>query len=308
MIRLNSHVSKFLPGYITIAAIISFVFPSLFSYFYTSTSVLLGFVLFLTGLSMAFKDLYVLRKSTLVMSTGLILKWTLTVLVSVFLAKLFFSDYPNLVAGFILTGSVPSGTAATMYTFLAGGNTSLVVAMGIVDVFISPVVTPAIMNISANNTVAVSFFELAEKMFFIVVLPIVSGMVVRYFTNQSIHKIKPYTKFASSVTIIFIVLSVVAGVSQQVAIQNDLLALIVITVFFQVFIPMVGGYRVALWLGNKKENAIAILFEVGLCNSALAAILALEFFGETAAVPAVINMIFNLSLGAYFSNRFAKGL
>lgn len=306
MDRLNGHISKFLPGYISLAAIVSFIKPELFSIFNDSTSFLLALVLFFTGLSMTLKDLKGIRKLAFVMCTGLILKWTLTVLVSVILAKLFFSEFPDLAIGLILTGSVPSGTAATMYTFLAGGNTSLIVIMGIIDVFLSPVLTPSIMNFFAGSSVHVSFFDMAEKMLFIVILPIIAGMLIQHFTNRVVCKIRPYSKLISSLTIILIVLSVVANVSSKVTIQTNMIFFIACAVFIQVLLPMIGGYKIALLLGINRVNAIAILFEVGLCNSALAAILALEVFGEIAAVPAVINMIFNLSLGAYFSNYFSK--
>src|SRR5699024_5811185 len=267
---------------------------------------LVGVLVFFAGLSMALEDLAILKKSFFIISTGLFLKWTLTVALSVVLAVVFFSNLPEIADGLILTGSVPSGTAATLYTFLAGGNASLIVAMGILDVFISPVLTPAIMDFFASGSVVVSFFQLAKKMFFIVILPIVLGMAARHLFQNAIHKITEYRRFASSFTIVFIVVTVVASVSSQMKLGAGLLVGLTIAVFVQVLLPMLAGYKIALLAGIKRESAIAILFEVGLCNSALAAILALEFFGVTAAIPAVINMIINLSLGAYFSNYLGR--
>src|SRR5699024_12606999 len=89
---------------------------------------LVGVLVFFAGLSMALEDLAILKKSFFIISTGLFLKWTLTVALSVVLAVVFFSNLPEIADGLILTGSVPSGTAATLYTFLAGGNASLIVA------------------------------------------------------------------------------------------------------------------------------------------------------------------------------------
>lgn len=307
MKHINSHISKNLPIYIALSAILAYFVPFFFRSFYESTSILLGFVLFLTGLSMDLGELKIIKESTKELLVGLVLKWTLTVFVSIILAKLFFSTFPDLQAGLILTGSVPSGTAATMYTFLAGGSTSLVVAMGIIDVFISPVLTPFIMQASTEHTVVVSFIDLAKKMFFIVILPILIGISIRQFQKALIQRIRPYTKFASSFTIVFIVVSVVSGVSDQISMDVSLFLVLLVVVFLQVWFPMISGYKISLFLGLSREKSIAILFQVGLCNSALAAILALEFFGGKAAIPAVLNMIFNLSLGAFFSNQFAQG-
>lgn len=303
---LSENLAKYLPLYIAIVATIAYLKPSYFTYLHGSTDFLLGFVLFLAGLSMSFKDLSILRKSFYAISVGLILKWTLTVFLSVLLAVLFFSHLPDIANGLILTGSVPSGTAATLYTFLAGGNTSIIVAMGILDVFISPVLTPVIMEFFANESVLLSFFALAKKMFFIVIIPITIGMTINHFKIQRIEKIKGFTRIFSSTTILLIIITVVSSVSIEISLSWKLLLGIFAVVFIQVLLPMVAGYKIALLLKLQRPIAIAILFEVGLCNSALAAILALEFFGEMAAIPAVLNMIVNLSLGAFFSRLLGK--
>ncbi len=303
---LNDHISKYLPLYIALAAVIAYMRPDYFSSFEGSTSFLLGFVLFLAGLSMSVEDLKILKTSFFPISVGLFLKWTLTVALSVTLAVLFFSGLPDIADGLILTGSIPSGTAATLYTFLAGGNASLMVAMGILDVFISPFLTPAIMDLFASDSVVVSFFELAKKMLFIVIIPVVLGMGIHILFKDLVYKVTEYRRFASSFTILSIVLTVVASVSEQMTISAFLLVGLIVAVFVQVLLPMLAGYKIARLLKIERASAIAILFEVGLCNSALAAILALEFFGITAAIPAVINMIINLSLGAYFSNYLGK--
>lgn len=299
-------MAKYLPLYIAIVAIISYLQPAFFSHLHGSTNFLLGFVLFLAGLSMSFKDLGILKHSFYAISIGLLLKWTLTVFLSVILAIVFFSHLPDIANGLILTGSVPSGTAATLYTFLAGGNSSIIVAMGILDVFISPILTPLIMEFFANESVVLSFLALAEKMFFIVILPITLGMTLNHFKIKSIEKMKGYTRIFSSTTILLIIISVVSSVSISVTLDWKLFFGILAVVFIQVLLPMLAGYRIALLIGLKRPVAIAILFEVGLCNSALAAILALEFFGEMAAIPAVLNMIINLSLGAFFSRLLGK--
>src|SRR5690606_16043534 len=117
---------------------------------------------------------------------------------SVLLAWMFFRHLPEIANGIILSGSIPSGTTATLYTVLAGGNSSIIVAMGILDVFISPVLTPLIMEFFANETVVLSFITLAKKMFYIVIIPISIGMTINHFKIIKIDKIRDYTRVVSS--------------------------------------------------------------------------------------------------------------
>ena len=62
---------------------------------------------------------------------------------------------------------------------------------------------------------------------------------------------------------------------------------------------MAAAYFIAL---KMKVNS----FHVGLCNTALAAILAFNFIGELGVIAPILNMIFNLSIGAYLANYFSR--
>src|SRR5699024_9875666 len=86
----------------------------------------------------------------------------------------------------------------------------------------------------------------------------------------------------------------------------SLLPLIFIAVILQVVIPMIAGYGIARAIGITEENTLAILFHTGICNTALSATLAMDHISNLAAVPAVANMVVNLTIGALVANLFEK--
>ncbi len=269
-------------------------------------SLLLGVVIFFTGLSInidAIKDIRT-KKRELILAT--LLKWTLTVFISIGLAYLFFSSHPEVAAGIILSGTVPSATAATLYTFLAMGNTSLVIAASLIDVVISPIATPLAMSGLSNEQVTISFLSLLLSFLFIVILPLGVGLLIQRIAPKSASFSKSITKFGSSISLLLIIHTLVGSGKEAIASELVILPLIAIATFIQVLLPMVIAYLIAKQLSMSEEDARATLFYVGLCNTALAAILAFEFIGELGAVPPIFNMIFNLSLGAGISNHFAN--
>ena len=67
---------------------------------------------------------------------------------------------------------------------------------------------------------------------------------------------------------------------------------------------MFAGYFIAKSLKISEVNSRAILFHTGICNTALAATLAMQHINSMAAVPAVANMIVNLTMGALVANIF----
>lgn len=302
--KIADWMSKKLPLLIVLAAAGAYFLPVLVHPPVWLPSFLLGVVIFFAGLSMdvqAFKQIR-RKKNVLLMIT--LLKWTLTVSVSVALAHLLFSDYPDIAAGLVLAGTVPSATAATVYTFLAGGNASIVVAASLLDVAISPVVTPLAM-MGLGSEVTMSFLDLLTTFLLIVVIPMAAGLLIQ----RSAPKLKVYsrsvTKLGSSAALLVIVYTLVGDGKQAIASELDIIPLVAAATFVQVVVPMAAAYWLARVFKMEEADARAALFQVGLCNTALAAILAFQFIGELGTVAPIFNMIINLSIGALTANRLA---
>lgn len=300
-------LSEKLPFFILLVSVGTYFSPVHWAVSPWVPSMLLGAVILFAGLSMNVKAFKEIKKKTreLLLITGL--KWTLTVSVSIALAHLFFSAKPEIAAGLVLAGTVPSATAATVYTFLAGGNASLVVAASLLDVAISPIVTPLAMLGLSSEQVAISFFDLLVSFVLIVVVPMVLGLWIQ----QALPKLKAYTgsatKLGTVLALLLIVHTIIGSGKEAITSELASIPLLIIATFIQVTLPMAAAYFIAKALKMEEADARAALFQVGLCNTALAAILAYKFIGELGVVAPIFNMIFNLSIGAMVANRFAKG-
>lgn len=306
MQRLSEILSKKLPLLIILMAVGTYLSPIHLVVAPWFPSLLLGMVIFFTGISMNIEAIKEIRtkKRELVLAT--FLKWTLTVGISIGLAHLLFSTRPEIAGGLILAGTVPSATAATIYTFLAGGNTSLVIAASLLDVTISPIVTPMALHGLSDEVVKISFLNLLQSFGLIVILPLGLGLGVQRMTPQVVHYSKSITRLGSSIALLLIVQTLVGSGKMAISSELSILPLLALATFIQVIVPMGAAYFIALKLKISESDARAILFHVGLCNTALAAILAFKFIGELGVIAPILNMIFNLSIGAYISNYLSK--
>lgn len=230
----------------------------------------------------------------------------MTVAISVGLGFYFLSDSMDLLTGFILSGSVPSATAASLYTFIANGTVLLSVTMSVVDTLISPMITPLLLELAVGHLIPIEFLPMIIRMLLIVALPIAVGLFVQAKVSQWVEKVRPSIRFLSSVALILIVLSVVSGSQQHLKENIGVLPLLAFLTVLQILIPMFAAYGMAKGMKIHEQDARAILYEAGLCNTALAAILAIENISYLAAVPAVINTVLNLSLGALIAAILAK--
>ncbi len=228
------------------------------------------------------------------------------VLVTVAIAFLFFRDSEELATGIILAGTVPSGTSANVYTFIAGGEAALSLTMATMDTIISPLLTPFLTQSFAGKLINIEFWPMFLNIIYVVFVPLFIGLFIQWRFTKKVEKIRPHTAILSQLSLFIIVLSVVSSAQASLASNLSILPMLFVAVFLQVAIPMLSGYGIALLLKIERPYAIAILFHTGICNSALAATLAMEHISSLAAVPAVANMVMNLTLGAIVANYFHK--
>lgn len=308
MISISNFLSARLPLFIVLMAAGTYFSPIHLKIATWFPSFLLGVIIFFAGLSMNIDSLKNIRRKTRELLLATLLKWTLTVSISIGLAYLFFSAKPGIAAGLILAGTVPNATAATVYTFLAGGNTSLVIAASLVDIVISPIVAPAAMLGLLSEQISISFFSLLQSFILIVILPLGTGLVIQRSFPPFATYSKTVTRLGSSLALLLIVHTLVGSGKAVISSELGILPLLAFATLIQVILPMTAAYFIAKKLHVHEEDARSMLFHAGLCNTALAAILAFGFIGEIGAIAPILNMIFNLSIGAFVSNWFAKNV
>lgn len=306
LLWLQLTIRRFLPLWIVLCAVVAAVFPAAFTFLERFPSYGLAFVIFCMGLTLQKEHFLQLLRQPKVLFWGLGIKWAVNLSIALLFSLLFLSVSEELAAGILLSGVVPSGTAANVYTFMAQGSVALSLAMTTLDTFLSPVVTPGLVKMVFGQFVPVPFLELFWRLVLIVLLPLALGMYIRAKAAAVAERVSAYVSLMSSLTLLLIVLGVISAAQPMLVEQARWLPLLGAVLFLQVLIPFVAGYSIAKKMGFFEEDSRAILFQTGICNTALASILAMESISPLAAVPPVLNMVYNLSLGAWIANYFIK--
>lgn len=300
----SSIISKYLPIWIIVLSFVAYMFPDVFVSIRSLTGFGLGMIFLLMGLSLSTDKLLVVIKNPKYAFLGVLFKWTIMVSVSITIAYLFFQDEAEIATGIILAGTVPSGTSANIYTFIAGGEVAVSITMATMDTFISPLLTPTLVQIFAGKLIPIAFLPLFLNIIYIVFIPLLAGLFIQWKWTEPVKKVRPYTAVLSQLALFIVILSVISNA--QISLQENLLILpmIFLAVILQVTIPMTAGYFAARLCKAPVQTSRAILFHTGICNSALAATLAMEHVSSLAAVPAVANMVVNLTIGATVASMF----
>ncbi len=299
-------ITRYLPLWIIGLSIIAYVLPSIFRPIQGLTEVSLGAIFLFMGMSLSTEQIIRVIKKPKYALVGILLKWTIMVSVTITIAYLFFSNNSELAAGIILAGTVPSGTSANIYTFIGGGEVALSITLATLDTMISPFLTPALVQASVGKVVPVDGLAIFINIIWVVFIPLFIGLFLQWKLPKKIARVRPYTSFLSQLALFVVVLAVISKAQPALLANLNLLPLIFLAVILQVSIPMFLGFYTSKLLKIPKENVIAITFHTGICNTALASTLAVEHFSSLAAVPAVANMIVNLTIGAIVAKVFEK--
>ncbi len=172
----------------------SMTFPGAFRvWFGTDLKVLIvpliQVITFGMGTTLGAKDFRRVLTMPLPVLIGVVLQFTIMPLVGTAIAYSF-GFKPEVAAGIILIGSVSSGVASNVMTYLAGGNVPLSVTITSITTLLAPVVTPFWMKTLAGRLVPVPFIGMMLSIFNMIIIPIVAGL----FVNRLLRGEKPWAR------------------------------------------------------------------------------------------------------------------
>ncbi|MCQ9121027.1 sodium transporter [Rodentibacter pneumotropicus] len=302
LLKLTQFVSRTFALWAIVFAILAFLFPAEFKIFAPYIPYLLGLVMFGMGITLTFKDFSEVAKHPKAVFIGVAGQFIIMPAIAFLLAKAF-NLSPDLAVGVILVGSCPGGTSSNVMTYLAKGNTALSVACTTISTLLSPLLTPAIFYILANQWLEIDASAMFMSVLKMVLFPIFLGLVVRALFKNMIVQASKITPLISVVSIVLILAAVVA-VSKDKIVESGLLIFSVV-VLHNCLGYLIGFFAARLFKLNTADSK-AIAIEVGMQNSGLGAALAALHFNPIAAVPSALFSFWHNVSGPILANIFSN--
>ncbi|NLY41334.1 MAG: bile acid:sodium symporter family protein [Desulfovibrionales bacterium] len=271
---------------------LALVHPPIFTWIAPHISLGLGLIMFGMGLTLEFSDFVRVGQHWRTAAMGVALQYTLMPAIAWGIC-IFLNLPATIAAGVILVGCSPSGTASNVITYFARADVPLSVVMTLLSTLLAPVATPVLMELVVGQRVHVDFWAMVQSVFWIVVFPLLDGLVLRHVLRERLKPVLSVFPALSALTICAVIACVV-GLNQKHIL--DFPALVILAVILHNGLGYVAGFWSARSLGATIIAARTISIEVGVQNSGLAAALATVFFGPQAALPgAVFSLWQNLS-------------
>lgn len=305
MKKLCHYISKYMGILVLAAAVLALIFPSMLQQIRpTVINYLLGVVMFGMGLTLNLQDFKIVFSRPKDVMIGCLAQFTVMPLLAWGLVRAFQLD-EALALGVVLVGCCPGGTASNVITYLAKGDLALSVGMTGVSTLLAPFMTPFLTWALAGKSVNVDVVGMLLSILWVVILPIVVGLVVKWIWPKFTEQATDYLPAFSSVAIAFIVSIVIA------ANANKLMAgglMIVMVVILHNLCGLSLGYLIGQLLGLSDAKRRAISIEVGMQNSGLASSLATIHFAAypLATIPGAIFSVWHNISGALVARIYTS--
>lgn len=277
------------------------IFGSIFKWLFAATMFALGVVLEPTELDDTLKHPQRI-------GLGVLTQFLLMPTMAFILVKL--ADLPPALAlGFIIVGAAPGAMASNVIVYLAGGAMAFSIAMTTVATFLSPLITPALVETLGGHLLPIPFWGMTQTILLTVVLPLTLGMLLRRQLKQGLDVAKEIAPAVAAIAIIIICAYAVAANQARISqVGLDVLLLVVLLNA----LGYLGGWFLAKLYGFDLRHRLTLAIEIGMQNAGMGVVLALAHFQDTpeTALPGALFAVWCILTGAgataYFRYRDGK--
>ena len=200
----------------------------------------------------------------------------------------------ELALGVMLIAAAPGGVTSNVLTKFANGDVALSITLTAITSLISIVSVPYVVFLSIELfdisyvKKEVSMLSISLKMFFVVTVPVIIGMIIRKIANDFIVN---NMKFINKISIaLFIIVFIAIYIEEWDSIMMFLTRAGLVTLILNVTMMVVAFYIAKLFATGVAQRR-CISLEAGLQNGTLAVFVGIQLFGT--------NMTYMVPTAAY---------
>jgi BASS family bile acid:Na+ symporter len=284
-----------------IASVTAYAVPGLFLPLKGSIMPLLTVIMFGMGLTLTAADFKHVAIRPQVVGLGVLLQYTVMPLTALIIGRSLALE-PELIAGLVLVGCSPGGTASNVISYLAKADVALSVTLTLISTLLAVVATPVLTWLLVGQTIPVAVGAMLLSLLKIVLIPVLLGVALNTFFHQWLRRLQPIFPMVATVAIVMVIAIVVALNQERLATTG--LTVILAVILHNLF-GLLGGYWVPRLLGNDPITCRTLSIEVGMQNSGLSVALAVQYFSALAALPGAIFSIWHNLSGAVLASWWA---
>ncbi|MCR9139410.1 MAG: bile acid:sodium symporter family protein [Alphaproteobacteria bacterium] len=295
-------ISLLFPVLAVVISVVAYLTPELFAPYRGAIVPLLTIIMFAMGLTLKPKDFQRVLTRPKVVGIGVALQYSVMPLAAFAIGHAM--NLPvELIAGLVLLGASPGGTASNVMCYLAKADVALSVSLTMVSTLLAIVMTPALTWLLVGQSIPVDAWGMLWSLVRIVLIPIVLGIGINTFFGRFLKPVKFVLPGIATAAILCAIAIVVALNQGNLASAGFA---IVAAVVLHNGCGLLFGYWVPRLIGYDRMICRTLAFETGMQNSGLSVALALNYFSALAALPGAIFSIWHNLTGAILASIWSS--
>ncbi|MAJ65785.1 MAG: symporter [Candidatus Pelagibacter sp.] len=219
----------------------------------------------------------------------------------------------EIAVGLMLIACAPGGVTSNVITKFADGDVALSITLTAIVSLLSIISVPFIMIntidfFNLNFVKEISMSSISLKMFFVVTLPVILGMILRRFAKNFIEKQTSLIQKISVLLFILVFISIYIEEWNNIITYMKKAGLVALILNLTM---MIIGFYVAKFFASGISQQRCISIECGLQNGTLALVVGMQIFGESintyiipTAAYALIMMLTSIIFLIYLKKKF----
>ena len=246
------------------------------------------------GMSLTIKDFLRVIKTPKDFFVGFICQLILLPIVAFILIKLL-NTPPELAIGVMLIAAAPGGVTSNVLTKFANGDVALSISLTAIISLISIISVPLIVFSSIDllgiNNISkdISMLTISLKMFFVVTVPVIIGMLFKHFAKDFVTNKGLIIQRIS--VLLFVLVFIAIYIEEWENIVNFITRAGLIALILNITMMIIGFYAAKLFASGVAQQR-CISLECGLQNGTLAAFVGTQIFDGS-------SMVFIVPAAAY---------
>ncbi|MDR2478905.1 MAG: bile acid:sodium symporter family protein [Treponema sp.] len=222
-------------------------------------------------------------------------------------ASLCFHSSADTVSGFVLLFSGPTAVSGFMWVSMYMGDKALCLALILLDTLLAPLLVPGTISLLMGTKVTMDMGGIAVSLILMVVVPTVIGVTANEVSRGKIpSRLCPYLNPVSKIFLMLVIAANTAPAAPRIRLDEPRLwgiaALCVVLSAVGFALARLSGIAGRCDTGRS----ITLFFSGGLRNISAVTTIAVTFFPEAAALPALLGIVFQQSLSAVMARLLVR--
>jgi len=303
---INRRLERLMPVLTPLGITLGFLLPGVFIYLRPFVPWLFGLMTLSGALRLKVSEFGNTIRSPVTILASFVSTHVLMPCCAMFAASHLLGGSPDTVAGFVLLFAGPIAVSSFMWVSIFRGDKALCLTLILLDTLLAPLVVPGTVSLLMGAKMTMDMSGIAVSLILMVVIPTIIGVTINEISRGRLPiLICPYLDPVSKICLMLVIAANTSPVARVIQLDNpDVWKIAGMCILFSA-----GGFVVskftAVALRCNPKKSVTMFFCGGLRNISAVTTIAVTFFPESAALPALLGIVFQQTISAVMGKLFA---